>query len=281
MRTIDTFMFCNEYDLLELRLSEHYNHVDKIIIIECDRTYTGVYKGFNLEKHLDRYTQWMDKIEYIKVENSPTHSNAWANEEWQRNQMNRGWTDITDTDLLLVSDLDEIIRPETFEFMKNTDYDFYALMLPTSYFKLNYIDTKEHYSGWGRAFRRYTFPGYQMRNTNGEHTTSKVKVHHAGWHFGWLGDEEFIKNKLKSFSHTEFDNDFILGNIDIEDNVRRGRVHIYPEQDRWKVVKLNEYFPKSLMKNKEKYKNYILPENEDDNAVQYYWSNNILEIEQF
>jgi beta-1,4-mannosyl-glycoprotein beta-1,4-N-acetylglucosaminyltransferase len=62
MKIIDTIMFCNEYDMLELRLKIMAEHVDKIVIVECDKTFTGVYKGFNLEKQLDRYAQWMHKI---------------------------------------------------------------------------------------------------------------------------------------------------------------------------------------------------------------------------
>jgi hypothetical protein len=270
-------MFLNEYDLLELRLSEHCNHVDKFIIVECDRTYSGIYKGFNLEKNLDRYSKWMDKIEYIKVENSAPYPRSWDTEEWQRNQMNRGWGDVQPDDVILVSDLDEIIRPETLNFIRNTDHGYYELFLPTSYFKFNYVNVKDHYSGWAKAFRGYVCPGNSMRYSNGVPGKSKVTLHHAGWHFGWIGNEDFIKNKIKSFSHTEYNTDNILNNINIEENIKTGRVHIYPEPNKWEIVALDDYFPKSLINNKEKYADYILPDS--DKTVRQYWTKEILEIE--
>lgn len=275
MRLIDTIMFLNEYDLLELRLTEHYDHIDKMIIVECDHTYTGRYKGFNLEKNLDRYSQWMDKIDYIKVENSAPYSVSWDNEEWQRNQMNRGWTDVTEDDVLLVSDLDEIIRPETLEYIRNTDHGYYELFLPTCYFRFNYLNVKDHYSGWAKAFRGYVCPGNGMRYSSGVPGKSKVTLHHAGWHFSWIGDEDFIRNKLKSFSHTEHDNDYILQNINVEENVKNGRVHIYAEHGKWQVVKLDDYFPKSLINNKDRYAKYILPET--DKTARDFWPKGILE----
>jgi hypothetical protein len=277
MKLIDTFMFLNEYDLLELRLSEHYDHVDKFIIIECDRTYTGIYKGFNLEKNLDRYSNWLDKIEYIKVDNSAPYPRSWDTEEWQRNQMNRGWEDVQPDDVLLISDLDEIIRPETLEYIKNTNHSYYELYLPTCYFKFNYMNVKDHYSKWAKAFRGYVCPGNSMRYSSGVPGKSKVALHHAGWHFSWLGNEDFIKTKIKSFSHTEYNNDNVLNNINLEENIKNGRVHIHPEHGKWEIVKLDDYFPKSLINNKEKYADYILPDS--DKTVKQYWSKEILEQE--
>ena len=67
--------------------------------------------------------------------------------------------------------------------------------------------------------------------------------------------------------------------IDIDENIKNGRVHVNLEPGKWGRVKLDDYFPKSLIENKEQYKNYILSESETDNSVQYYWPKNILDIE--
>jgi len=270
-------MFLNEYDLLELRLSEHYDHVDKFIIVECDRTYTGIYKGFNLERHLARYSKWMDKIEYIKVEDSAPHAVSWDTEEWQRNQMNRGWEDVQADDVLLVSDLDEIIRPETLQYIRNSDHGYYELYLPTCYFRFNYLNVKDHYSKWAKAFRGYVCPGNGMRYSNGVPGKTSIALHNAGWHFSWMGDEDFVRNKLKSFSHTELDNDSVLNNINLDENIKNGRVHIQPEHGKWEVVKIDDYFPATLTNNKEQYSSYILPET--DKSAWDFWPKGILEQE--
>ena len=75
VKIIDNFLFRNEYDLLEIRLRTHYKHVDQFVIVESDHTFTGIYKGFNLPKQLERYAPWKDKIRYIhsKDVSDPKH----------------------------------------------------------------------------------------------------------------------------------------------------------------------------------------------------------------
>ena len=53
MRKIyDCFPFFNEYDLLELRLTESYGHTDYFVIAESNKTFTGNPTPYNLEKKL-------------------------------------------------------------------------------------------------------------------------------------------------------------------------------------------------------------------------------------
>ena len=40
-KIIDSILFFNELDLLELRLEELYDHVDIFLIVESDKTFTG------------------------------------------------------------------------------------------------------------------------------------------------------------------------------------------------------------------------------------------------
>lgn len=279
MKIVDTTMFWNEFDILEIRLREHYDHVDKIVIVECDRSYSGNYKGFNLETQIDRYSRWWDKVEYIKVENSPTHRDPWANEHWQRNHMNRGWQGLTDNDVIMISDLDEIVRPEAFEYMRATNYNFYGLYMPAFYFKFNYVDTKPdwHYKVWGRAFRGFQDQGRYMRYMDSIPGARNIRLHHAGWHFGWLGDEEFAKNKIQSFSHNEINQPHIIENLNIEKHIEEGRDHFRPENQTWVRVNLDSYFPKQILENKEKYAHLILPDS--GKTVQDYWTAGILETE--
>jgi len=275
MRIFDTFMFWNEFDLLELRLSEHYDQVDRFDIIECDRTYSGLYKGFNLENQLGRYSKWMDKINYIKVSDSPTHTNPWDNETWQRNQMVRAWADIEKDDVILMSDLDEIIRPETLKYIRETDYDFYGLAMPMFYFRFNYMDITDNYPWRGVAYRGYKGIPNDMRFNESKVTKGRsIELHHAGWHFSWLGNDEFVKNKLKSFSHSELNIPSIIDNIDVEKSIARGRDHFRPNEI-WGPVILDEYFPKTILNNQDKYKDYIVQGG--TKSVLDYWRGNILE----
>jgi len=279
MKIIDSVMFCNEYEILELRLRIMYDHVDRFVIVECNKTHTGIPKEFNLEKHLDRFAPWMDKIVYIKAEQENSYPHAWHNEFWQRDQMERGWQDLEPDDVIIVSDVDEIVRPEAIEFIKQTNYDLYGLYMPAFYFKLNYMDTKPefHYKVWGRAFRGMMIGGCNMRYTNDIPNKSRISLHHAGWHWGWLGNDEFVKEKMRNTPHVEINQPYIVDNIDIEKHIREGRDHFRPENQTWFPVKLDNYFPKVLLENKEKYKDLILPDG--DNTAQYYWPKGIIELE--
>jgi hypothetical protein len=277
MRIIDSTIFCNEYDVLELRLSEHYDHVDKFVIVESDKTFTGVYKGYNLEANKDRFSKWWDKIQYIKAEQPNLGGNSWTYEGWQRDQLAQGWTDLGDNDVIIMSDVDEIMRPEALQFVRDSDYGYYEFFMPISYFKLNYIDTNSHYSGWGKAMRGYQTNGESMRYLSHVPNKSRIKLHHAGWHFSWLGDEEFIKNKIQSFAHTEYNVPSIIDNLNIEKHIEQGRDHLNRPGESWRRVKLDNYFPKTVLSNLEKYQKYIV--SDGDKSVQDYWTKQILEQE--
>ena len=47
MKIFDCFMYFNEELMLEVRLNELNQYVDKFIIVESSYTHSGEYKGFN------------------------------------------------------------------------------------------------------------------------------------------------------------------------------------------------------------------------------------------
>lgn len=277
---VDSFMLSNELDILELRLNILGDYVDRFVIVESDHTFTNIPKKYNFEDNADRFAKWHDKIQYIKSK-SPCHSDPWLNENWSRDQIGKGWVDLSDKDIILFSDVDEIFRPEAIEFVKNTNFNFYAMIMPVSYYKFNYVDVmsdKISYVAWGLAFRGFhKHLGHQMRK---HHTyVPFAYLHHAGWHFSWMGNTDHILNKLAGFSHTECNTDqtrFILSNVDqlIKNNVD----HIDLKREKYRVVKLDNYFPKYLVDNQDFYSNYILPTDDSNNSVQDYYNFKVLQI---
>jgi beta-1,4-mannosyl-glycoprotein beta-1,4-N-acetylglucosaminyltransferase len=57
----DCFMFLNENDLLEIRINQHLDFVDKFIIIEAGQTHSGNKKTKNFDTK--RFEKYADKIE--------------------------------------------------------------------------------------------------------------------------------------------------------------------------------------------------------------------------
>ena len=74
MGIYDCFIFFNELDLLEIRLSELYNYVDYFVIVEANKTFKGKSKPFYFEENKQKYKKYLDKIIHVKVYDMPKSS---------------------------------------------------------------------------------------------------------------------------------------------------------------------------------------------------------------
>lgn len=269
MKIYDCFPFYNELDLLELRLEELYDHVDYFVIVEASTTFTDLPKPYYFEENKDRFTKWLKKIIHIKVDDMPHSQEAWDNDIWQRNSINRGIADANDDDIIIVSDLDEILRADTVDAMRNDhDTKVWGLRMPLFYFKLNHMltTTQSKYMVWGMACRKqlmvpadeFRFQRFQLANLPYGYNGGGIRVmEHAGWQFSYLGDTEFAKNKIKSFAHQETNTPEVLDSIDVEASVKNGyglgpnNVEVFVNVD------IDNYMPKTVVNNPDKYKKYI------------------------
>ncbi|MBQ2631999.1 MAG: N-acetylglucosaminyltransferase, partial [Kiritimatiellae bacterium] len=116
----DCFTFFNELDLLEIRLNTLKGVVDRFVIAEATRTHTGKPKELIFERNRGRYAEFGDKIVYVVVDNllpeeevaKDSYNLPWVNENRQRNALIKGLMNLDDGDVFIVSDVDEIPRPE-------------------------------------------------------------------------------------------------------------------------------------------------------------------------
>ena len=271
MRKIyDCFIFFNELDLLELRFKETYDYVDHYVIVESDKTFTGNPKPFYLEEHRARYQQFWDKVIYVKVTDMPTAQGAWQSEFHQRNEIERGLVDAGPDDVIIVSDCDELIRPRTYEVLRNdSNKILWICQLSTFYFKFNYLMTspsvyhpkpmavvkREFRGAQGLRNMMVSMANYQPYNFNlGQVAT----IQHSGWHFTYLGDTAHAATKLLNFAHTE--SQHWASKIDVNEIItRKGGIDPNNSAERFEYVKIDEYFPKELQHNPERWKDYVLP----------------------
>ena len=276
MKIYDCFPFFNELDLLEVRLQELYDHVDHFVLVESDQTFTGKPKWFMFEKAKDRFRDYMDKIIHVKVTDMPVTTNAWERDIFQRNAINRGIIDADDQDIIMVSDLDEIIRPSVVEQMRtDSDIKVWGMRMPLFNFKFNYmLTTADYYSVWGMATRKQLMvpadtlraQRFQMMSMPYGHTSNGIRmVEHAGWQFTYLGDENFARNKIQSFAHTETDTPVIVDNLDVARSIQNGDGIFHHPEYRFSAVKLDDYFPNTVVNNQSHYAKYIVPNT--DNTV--------------
>jgi hypothetical protein len=271
MKIYDCFTFYNELDLLEIRLEELYDHVDHFVIVEANATHQGNPKPFYFEENLDRYKKYLDKVIHIRVKDMPNDPDSWVNERHHRDGIMHGLATADANDLVMISDLDEIIRPAAIDYMRNSEQSLFALRMTLHNFKFNYMKLDpDRYGIWAMACRRhfldeiaptaFRFMRFQFMNAPYQFSNDGCEViEHGGWQFSNLGDTDWLKNKARNFAHKEINTPEFVDSIDLDASIaakrswdRNLQSHVY------EIVELDNYFPKTILNNKEKYSYFIL-----------------------
>jgi hypothetical protein len=270
MKIYDCFTFYNELDLLEIRLQELYTIVDGFVIVESNQTFTNRPKPWNFENNVQRFGKFLDKIRYVKVEDMPASSNAWDNEHHQRNAILRGIKTADPNDIIMISDADEIPRAAAVKTLRDSEQVIFAMRMPIYNFKFNYMKLNpDRYSVWGMAARRSVFEDISpnslrdMRFSFFDSPYGMVNngcevIEHGGWHFGYLGNRDYLIDKAQSFSHQEVNTPEFIAQINPEASILRRTSWKQDSDDLYEIVALNDYFPDHLVKNSDKYQQYLL-----------------------
>lgn len=267
MKIFDCFTFYNEFELLELRLQELYDHVDYFVITEADLTFQNQPKPLYLTENYHKFSKWHDKIILIPVTDMPTGDDPWSREEHQRNAIMRGLENADAQDMIIISDIDEIPRPETIDKVRENDpsYDFYAFYMPLFQFRINYMVSHPAFMEcWGQAVRRCFLdelsPEFIRKQRFYCHSwPNATVVQHAGWHFSWwAANDSTIKEKLQSFSHAECNTPENLSKVNLERTLREGTSWNPDEPTRNTSVALDQYFPKTIVENLAAYNHAIV-----------------------
>ena len=275
----DCFTFYNEFDILELRLQEHWDYVDKFVIAEANTTHQGAPKEFLLEQNWDRFKPYADKIVHIKVDDMPQHANAWVPENFQRNALARGLMDAEENDVILISDCDELVRDAAFEYIKENEHDLFVTRIPLFYFKLNYMMYQPNQTIIGamgvrrkhlQTPQRIRDMGVSLMQRPWDYNDGRqCSIPHAGWHFSYFGNDDHVKNKIKSFAHRETNNEYILNQVNLDDIFKNKRgLDANNTTEKFEIVEVDEYFPNTVVNNLEKYSDFIIP-NAETNVLDF------------
>lgn len=99
----DCFVFFNELELLELRLEELSDVVDRFVLVEGTKTFRGKKKPLYFEDNKERYSKFLNRIIHIRVDDFPESTNPWELEYHQRNMIAKGLSNCKSDDNLLLS----------------------------------------------------------------------------------------------------------------------------------------------------------------------------------
>jgi hypothetical protein len=272
MKIYDCFIFYNEFELLDLRIAEMYDHVDYMVLVEGNTTFQNQPKNFNFAQRAKDY-EHLTKLIYIGVEDMPMSPDPWENERYQRDSIMLGIEDAADDDLIIISDVDEILRPENIDQLRKNQADIYGFRMPLFNFKFNYmLSTQDKYYVWSGALKKkflrspedFRRQRHALNNLAWQYNDGVIQIiEHAGWHFTYLGNDDFAKNKIQSFAHADDNRPEVLNKIDIDASIKLGRgIKLDNPDYLFTPVLADDYLPGTIIKNTSKYKNFLLTEAE-------------------
>lgn len=249
-------MFFNEHDLTDLKIKEETPYVDKIVIQESIWTHVGNPKTICFQ--YDKYLENKKVIHLIVNEHSVFDGCDIQKDRFSRANAERRYPiskfQIADNDILLVTDIDEIINGEEIPRIveETRRRGFVRLEMRAFYYYINVIQAEPWsypYAVRGDLAKRLGLDWLRLNMTG-------TILRNCGNHFGWLGSPEDIKNKIKNMAHTEFNNDDIIEGTEkrlnnLEDVVGR------KDQKPLKIIQIDHLYPKTILNNYSYWKKYI------------------------
>lgn len=228
-RIFDCFIFFNELDILDIRLNTLDPLVDRFVLVESTRTFTGQPKPLIYEANKGRFSRFQDKIFHIIVDDMPEHAeSAYVREGLQRSAIGRGLTDAKPDDLVIVSDVDEIPKPELMkEALKAARGNITYFEGVYYHFRLNWrlVGRQDLMTSRMIEYKHFR-DGWLLRTTKGRRSTSVPQwlewfmwfpyaavrhrallgrriVREGCWHFSFMNEPDEIRTKLSAYKPPE------------------------------------------------------------------------------
>jgi len=229
-RIVDACLLFNELDLLEIRLGELWDAVDRFVIVESDSTFAGHPKPYFFEAHAARFKPFSSKISYHKVQGLKMPAEAgkagtataarFKIEAAQRNAVATavGQIGLSADDIVILSDVDEIPRPALIAGLRERlSRKAFSIFVLHNY--RGYINNLSDKALNGAAFlgsvacrwktmrrigaHRVRTGGLRSAHVAQERVRRWDYVEDGGWHLSSLGGAEAFWVKAQNFSHVE------------------------------------------------------------------------------
>ena len=285
-------MYYDEDMILDIRLNILNKYVSYFVICEANFNHNGTDR--KLQFDVKKFSKFKDKIIYIPLEKQPNNlkkinnsddiliknskilDNALLRENYQRNYLFTGIKDFDDSDLIILSDLDEIPNLDNFEYKAKITF-FEQKMF---YYKLNLIHKnflwygskitkKKHLINpqWLRNIKSRKYPLWRL-----DTVFSKTKYHDlnfikdGGWHFTNVKSAKNIDYKMRNFLHHLEYEESGLSEKDVEKIINEKKVFYDHNADKrekkWNaqiyLEKVNDQLlPSYIVENKIKFKDWL------------------------
>ncbi len=293
MKIYDCTTFYSEHMMLDVRFHVLNDYVEKFIVTESLYSHSGQPKKLNFD--INNYPKFKDKIIYlvidqepddlIKIENTKEHQGLKRNNSLKRielsyNYMMEATENLTDDDLIILSDNDEIPNLNSKQF-KQSNKNVFIFKQLFFYYKFNLLYDLMPWFGskackkkslksfsWLRNLKSKKYSFWRLDTYFNENKLTNLEIiKDGGWHFTNIKTPEELYIKMTNFGHH---NEFELSGLTVEDlrkKIDEGVVFYnhfsdQTDQNKWnydyKLKKINiDLLPKYLQDNSEKLKEWF------------------------
>lgn len=261
-KVYDCFSFFNELDLLELRLHELNDVVDVFVLSEARQTHSGKPKPLYFEENKQRFSQYLHKIKHIIVD-FPETEDSWDRERYQRDQIINVLRQCDDKDIIILSDIDEIVSAEAVK-KYNIEMGICAPKMRLFYY---FVNCQAH-GDWVKArilpfkaigpstlseFRGWRAPQSLWNTPDGVTIIKREQeidhfIENGGWHFSFLGNPDSISYKIDSYVHHVEFNETYNNKENIENSINSGS-DVFGGNIDFSFTRIDETYPRYILEN--------------------------------
>lgn len=280
---VDGFTFFNELDLLEVKLNEMSPVVDKFVLVEARQTFQFNPKPLYFEENKQRFAKFLHKIEHVIIDlpekpkwKYDAKSDAWAREHYQRDQIVRGLRGCKPDDLIIVSDVDEILSAQQLRQAlaerNRGDLIIFLMEYYTGFFDRRRTDgllifgprmieysrmptpqflrVTRMYKNKRSSWKRLDYYHTRLRNWRKFGIGADFRViRPGGWHFSSFGGWQKYREKISAYAHEEYK---------LDEAFKAEDAYFQEILQTTENVPLNE-LPAFVQDNAERFANHFLP----------------------
>jgi beta-1,4-mannosyl-glycoprotein beta-1,4-N-acetylglucosaminyltransferase len=280
----DCFTYCDEADLLDIRLHELDAVVDRFVLVEATRTFSGLPKQLHFAHSKVRRGRFGRKITHVAVTDAdaapdvrelPFYKTAattnpsfkalidksvatWSREAHQRNAIMRGLGACRDEDIILIGDVDEVPRAVRFRELSGLE----GSKVFNQRYYYYYLNCRADQDWLGTKAIRFQD---LARSSPQEVRATAVPsvIDDGGWHFSYLGGVDAVRRKIASWSHQELNtaeiNDAEALLYNIENNL-----DIFGRGQAYSLVDIDDSYPEHVRRHLFKYRRLVRREGTPD-----------------
>ena len=189
---VDGFLFNDEFDILELRLMELDDLVDRFVLVESPYDFQQGAKPLHFAENAERFAKYLGKIRHIVAE-TPCAPHPVIEHE-SRRQIAKGFEDLDIADVIMIGDVDEIPSRKVVQQLRRQPPSRPLVCKQDLY----YYRVTNHAGMWNgtvvmsRGLGRIDC----QKQRDQRHFMQPVPIDPAGWHFSWFGDALDVAKKL-------------------------------------------------------------------------------------